>query len=782
MAEILAGLKAALADRYAIDRELGHGGTATVYLAQDLKHGRSVAVKVLRPELAAALGAERFLREIEIAARLSHPHILSLHDSGEAAGFLYYVMPFVEGESLRDRLNREPQLPIDEAVRIAREVATALSHAHGHNLVHRDIKPENILLSGGEAVVADFGIARAIVAAGAGKLTDTGLAVGTPGYMSPEQAMAQEHVDGRADTYALGCVLYEMLAGHPPFLGTTPQEVLARHTLDPVPPLRTIRREVPPAVEHAVLRALAKSPADRFPSAAAFSEALTQVGAPPSFARLAARPAVFVAAGVAALVAGYLLLARRSATLASDEPGLSIAVLEFKNVGGDSANRPFSYGMSEELSTALGKVEGLRVLARSGVIRFRGKDVSPQEIGRQLHARYVLDGGVRIGGTRRRVSAQLIDVAKGNEIWSEEYDRDARDRDVFAVQDEITRAIVAALRVHLSGPASAALAKRSTESPEAHDLYLQGRYFFAQRDSASLRKAADYFERAIQKDSFYALAWSGLGDAYSHTGVFGYVPPRAVYAKAKAAALRALALDSALAEAHTSLGFITLFYDWDWPTAGRHFDRALALDPRYPDAHLFHGWYFVAANRMDDAISEVQTAVNLDPFSSVTNARLASMLFLARRYDDVLAQSRRVMELDSMFQGHVGRAELARAYLWLGRCAESLAALEGRPGLAVVVWPGLLGYTYARCGRRAQALAELHRLGAEAREGRYVSHYALAMIHAGLADNERALAELDSAYVERAWPMFTLRVDPTFDSLRPDPRFSRLLKKVGLVS
>ena len=775
-------MKAALADRYAIDRELGHGGTATVYQAQDLKHGRAVAVKVLRPELAAALGAERFLREIEIAARLTHPHILPLHDSGEAGGFLYYVMPFVEGESLRDRLNREPQLPVEEAVRIAREVATALSHAHGHNLVHRDIKPENILLSGGEAVVADFGIARAIVAAGADKLTDTGLAVGTPGYMSPEQATGADHLDGRSDVYSLGCVLYEMLVGHPPFLGTTAQEVLARHSLDAVPPLRTIRPELPPALERAVVKALAKSPADRFATATAFIEALTRAGAPPPFARRAARPGVFVAAGVAALVAGYLLLARRSATLSSDEPGLSIAVLEFKNVGGDSANRPFSYGMSEELSTALGKVEGLRVLARSGVIRFRGKDVSPQEIGRQLHARYVLDGGVRIGGTRRRVSAQLIDVAKGNEIWSEEYDRDARDRDVFAVQDEITRAIVAALRVHLSGPASAALAKRSTESPEAHDLYLQGRYFFAQRDSASLRKAADYFERAIQKDSSYALAWSGLGDAYSHTGVFGYVPPRAVYAKAKASALRALALDSALAEAHTSLGFITLFYDWDWPTAGRHFDRALALDPRYPDAHLFHGWYFVATNRMDDAISEVQTAVNLDPFSSVNNARLASMLFLARRYDDVLAQSRRVMELDSMFQGHVGRAELARAYLWLGRCPESLAALEGRPGLAVAMWPGLLGYTYARCGRRAQALAELHRLGAEAREGRYVSHYALAMIHAGLGDNEEALAELDSAYVERAWPMFTVRVDPTFDSLRPDPRFSRLLKKVGLVS
>src|SRR6184192_848029 len=699
MAELLARLRGVLADRYAIDRELGHGGAATVYLAQDLKHGRRVAIKVLRPELAAALGAERFLREIEIAARLTHPHILPLHDSGEASGFLYYVMPFVQGESLRDRLRREQQLPVEEAVRIAREVATALSHAHSHGVVHRDIKPENILLSEGEAVVADFGIARAIVAAGAETLTDTGLAVGTPGYMSPEQATGAMQLDGRSDVYSLGCVLYEMLAGHPPFLGTTAQEILARHSLDAVPPLRTIRPELPEAVELAVRKALAKSPADRFATATAFIEALTRSGAPPPFARRAARPALFVAAGVAALVAGYLLLARRSATLSSDEPGLSIAVLEFKNVGGDSANRPFSYGMSEELSTALGKVEGLRVLARSGVIRFRGKDVSPQEIGRQLHARYVLDGGVRIGGTRRRVSAQLIDVAKGNEIWSEEYDRDARDRDVFAVQDEITRAIVAALRVHLSGPASAALAKRSTESPEAHDLYLQGRYFFAKRDSASLRKAQDYFESAIHKDSTYALAWSGLSDAYSHRAVWGYVPPRAVYAKAKAAALRALALDSTLAGAHTSLGFIALFYDWDWPTAGRELDRALALDPRYPDAHLFHGWYFVATNRMDDAIREVQTAVNLDPFSSVNNARLASMLYYARRYNEAVAQARRLREMDSMF--FQVRVELARAYLQLGQCDEALAAMKHAPEQAsgAAYFGGVWGLINARCGQ-----------------------------------------------------------------------------------
>src|SRR5207237_9797502 len=346
---------------------------------------------------------------------------------------------------------------------------------------------------------------------------------------------------------------------------------LARHSLDAVPPLRTIRPELPPALERVVLKALAKSPADRFATAVAFSEALTQAGAPPSFARRAARPALSVAAGVAALVAGYAILTRPPSS--SDEPGQSIAVLPFKNIGGDVNNEPFSDGMTDEITTALGKVEGLRVAARSVAFRFKGKNVVPEEIGRRLHVLYVLDGGVRMGGTRRRVSAQLINVAGGNEIWSEEYDRDARDRDVFAVQDEITQSIVAALRVHLSGPASAALAKRSTGSPEAHDLYLQGRYFFARRDSASLRTAQDYFERAIQRDSSYALAWAGLCDAYSHIGVFGYVSPRAVYANAKAAALRALALDSALAEAQAPPGVLALVCHRDRPPPGPPHDR-----------------------------------------------------------------------------------------------------------------------------------------------------------------------------------------------------------------
>src|SRR6184192_1868660 len=779
MAEILAGLKAALADRYAIDRELGHGGTATVYLAQDLKHGRSVAIKVLRPELAAALGAERFLREIEIAARLTHPHILPLHDSGEASGFLYYVMPFVEGESLRDRLNRERQLPVEEAVRIAREVATALSHAHGHNLVHRDIKPENILLSGGEAVVADFGIARAIVAAGADKLTDTGLAVGTPGYMSPEQAMAQPHIDGRADIYALGCVLYEMLAGHPPFLGTTAQEILARHTLDPVPPLRTIRRDLPEAIEHAVRKALAKAPADRWRSPAAFSEALGRAVAPPSVTRRAARSLGLVTVGASLLAAGYALLSRPRIANSSGEAAPSIAVLPFVNIGADPANEPFSDGMSEELMTALARIAELRVAARTSAFSFKGKEVDVREIGSKLNVGYVLEGSVRRAGPRLRVSAQLINAATGYHLWSDEYDRDARD--VFAVQDEIARAIVGALRLKLSAAANVALVKPSTGNPEAHDLYLQGRYFFAKRDSTSLRRAQDYFERAIAKDPSYALAYAGLSDAYSHRAVFGYVPPHDIHAKAKQAVLRALALDSTLVEAHTSLGFIELFLEWDWAAAGREFDRALALDARYPPAHLFRAWYFLATDRMTDAVGEVQTAVRLDPFSLVNNARLASMLYYARRYNEALAQSRRLLEMDSMF--FQVRVELARAYLQLGQCDEALAAMKHAPEQAsgAAYFGGVWGWINARCGHPAQALAELNRFRAEAREGRYVSHYSLAIIHAALGDSEQAFAQLDSAYVEGAWAMLTLRVEPAFDGLRADPRFGRLLKKVGLV-
>jgi serine/threonine-protein kinase len=776
----LSSLFVALADRYTIEREIGRGGMATVYLAHDVKHGRPVAIKVLKPELSATLGSERFLREIQTAARLQHPHILALHDSGMVDGSLYYVMPYVDGESLRTRLDRERQLSLEETVRIARQVAGALGHAHSRNVVHRDIKPENILLStaediangGGISLIADFGIARAI--AGDGEtLTQTGMAVGTPSYMSPEQASGERGIDGRTDTYALGCVVYEMLAGHPPFLGATSQEILARHSLDPVPPLRTARPDLPEFVDRAVRRALAKSPADRFSTVTAFSAALSQSEPAPSNSRRVARPALLAVAAilavVTALVAGYARLHAGSTP--------SIAVLAFNNVGGDSTNEPFSDGIAEELTTALGNIDGLSVTARTSAFSFKGKGLNVLEVGRRLGVRYIVEGRIRRAADRRRVGAQLIDVATGKEVWSGDFEHDALNRDVFTVQDSIARSIVHQLLPHLSRAAIASSLKRTTENPAAHELYVQGRYFFEKRSPEGLRKAQQYFEQAISKDSTYALAYAGLSDAYGHASVFGYASPNTNFPKAKFYASQALARDSTLAEAHASRGFIALFYEWDLATAQREFNLALTLGPRSPSAHLWHAWYFLATSKPNESIGEAQTAIDLDPFSLVNNTRLVSMLFYGRRFDAALVQGLKTVEMDPSFVGV--RAELARVYVFLHRCPQALAELENTNAPPAAQLLGVPGYAYAKCGSRARALAEVDRLDAQAKSGAYVSHYGLAVIHSGLGNNDQAFAELEKAYLERAWSMFLLRLEPAFDDLRSDPRFAELLQKVS---
>ena len=405
-------LQAALPERYNIERELGHGGMANVYLAKDLKHPRSVALKVLKPELASSLGTDRFLREIEIAAGLTHPHILPLYDSGEAGGLLYYVMPHV-GESLRDRLIRERQIPLEDALRITGEVAGALDYAHSRDVVHRDIKPENILFQAGHAVVSDFGIARAITVAAEGRMTGTGIAVGTPGYMSPEQAEGIDELDGRSDLYSLGCVLYEMLAGDPPFTGWSAQAILARQLVDPVPRLRTVRDTVPEWLEQAVLRLLAKAPADRFATVAEFVAGLTE----PSTITVA-EPAPFVQTTPA--------------------PEHSIAVLPFVNLSADPENGYFCDGMTEEILNALSAVPSLHVASRTSAFTFKGATEDIRTIGEKLRVRAVLEGSVRRADVKLRVTAQLINVADGFHLWSQTYDREMKD--VFAIQDEIGRA------------------------------------------------------------------------------------------------------------------------------------------------------------------------------------------------------------------------------------------------------------------------------------------------------------------------------------------------------
>jgi len=781
--EVPQDLPALLGDRFTIEREVGRGGMATVFLAHDRKHDRPVAVKVLKREIAASLGSARFLREIRMAARLQHPHIMPLHDSGEADGFVYYVMPYVQGESLRDRLMREGQLPLDEALHIARDVANALDYAHGNDIVHRDIKPENIFLSGGHAIVMDFGIARALsVSAGDEAITSPGMAVGTPAYMSPEQATAGRVIDGRADIYALACVVYEMLAGHPPFLGTTAQEILARQSLDPVPSLRGSRPDLSGSVDRAVAKALSKAPADRYSTARRFVDAcvrsdVDRVDAPPR--RLWPWAAILVV-GIAALaLASYRMLHTPTQTLAfpSAEIAPSIAVLAFKNIGGDSSSEALSDGISEEIAATIGRIPGLDVKAPRSSFSLKDKNLNIREMGKALAVRFLVDGSVQSDARRLRVRVALVSASNDSTLWRNEYDRPLGD--VFVMQDDIARAIASELRVQLAPSAAEGISRVSTKSAEAHELYLRGRVLFQRRDSRSLRKAREYFEQAIAKDSTYALAYAGLSDTYSHSSVFGYATPQSRMPQAKLYDDRALALDSTLVEAHSSRAFIATFYEWDWPVAGREFAKAEQIDRSYPSAHLWRAWYLMAVDSVDAGIREAEAALSLEPFVVLTNTRLISLLFYARRYNDALKQAQKTFELDSTFFQLAN--ERARVLVELGRCDEALVLLAHTPVQTPAMLQGVRGYAYAKCGRQSDALAELNHLLTERRAGKYISHYSLAVIYAGLGNNQAALTELEQAYTERAWTLFMLRLEPAFDGLRNDARFAQLVKNMRMV-
>jgi serine/threonine-protein kinase len=747
---------------------------ATVYLARDLKHDRLVALKVLRAELAAAIGVDRFLREIQIAAGLSHPHIVPLHDSGEVAGLPYYVMPYVEGESLRGRLDRDGPLPVEEAVRLAREVAGALAYAHAHGIVHRDIKPENILLQDGHAVVADFGIARALTAAGGPALTQTGVSVGTPLYMSPEQVVG-DPIDGRSDVYSLGCVLFEMLAGSPPFKGSTALAVLASHTVDPIPSLRMRRSGVSDALEHTLAKALAKTPAQRYETASSLDAALA--GAMP--AAVAARPGgrwggawrvalptLVVLGGV-----GYAVLRGRGPV------EKSIAVLPLVNQSGTQDGAIRADGMTEALIDGLSHVPGLQIASRMSVFAYRDAHLDSRAIGKRLHVATMLEGSFQGADSVLQVSVRLVSAGDGYVLWSDTFRRDRKD--VFALQDEISEAVVRALQVRLAG-GTGPLVRQSTENLEAYDLYMKGRWFWNQRGGgpAPLHQAIAYFDQAIALDSNYARAWAGLADAYSLLPAFGDVSSGDAFPKAKRAVQRALALDTTLAEAYTSLGIISVFHDWDWETAAHAFDRALALDTNESRAHLFHAWYYVAQGRLEDALREVRTAQRLNPLSPIINARLCSVLYYLRRYDEASAAARQAIQLDSTNQS--ARAELGRVLLQQHHFAEALAALPRDLDFeAGWLGGGTLGYAYGMAGRRSDALAAQHRLEQRARE-RYITPEAFAVVTIGLGDTDGTLDWLERGYRERSFFMAFIGADPIFAPLHDSPRYQRIVRGIGL--
>ncbi len=752
MTDIPDRLRAALAERYRIDQEVGQGGMATVYRAEDLKHARPVAIKVLRPELA-SLGYEpaRFLREIRIAARLNHPQILPLHDSGQCDGILYYVMPYMTGETLRRRLDRDKQLPIDEALRIVRAVALALDYAHRQDVLHRDIKPENILLQEGEPVVADFGVARAISAAGADVVTERGLTVGTPTYMSPEQAGAERELDGRSDVYSLACVLYEMLAGQPPFSGSNAQATMFRQATETAPSIRAVRPNVPPAIEQALAKALAKDPAHRIPTAAAFAEAL-------------ALPAVEISKPLAGVgVRGG--------------DGRAIAVLPFVNTSPDPENEYFSDGMTDELINALTKVEGLHVASRTSVFALKGKPQDIRTIGALLNVSTVLEGTVRKVGPRLRITAQLTDAIDGRHLWSERFDRDVQD--VFAIQDEIAHTIVNTLRAQFLGDLGDPTPKRYTDSVIAYNLYLKGRYHWNQRTQEGIAEGIKYFRQAIAEDPGYALAYTGLSDSFSLEGDYRGVPVGEFMQCAKENARRALALDETLAEAHTSLAWVTFLYDWDWATAERHFARAIELNPRYASAHQWYAWVLLVLRRFEEAIAAARRAVELDPVSVSARRSLGWLYVYARQPDEAIDQLRRAIGMNPTAEET--HRILGLAYLQKGMLDEADRALREATAISSETSYSLaaLGFVAALRGRRDEAERILHDLERQAVE-RYVSPVAFVIIHIALGDTARAFASLEQTYAERRGWLVYLKVDPLLDGLRQDPRFAQLVERVRL--
>ncbi len=679
MPELLAKLQANLAGRYVIERELGRGGMATVYLARDLQHERPVAIKVLHPDLAASLGAERFQREIRLAAKLQHPHILGVYDSGSVDEYLWFSMPFVDGESLRDRLNREGQLTIPEAVRITREAALALDYAHRHGVVHRDIKPENILLTDGQAMVADFGIARAMQNGGE-SLTQTGMSIGTPAYMSPEQASGERNVDARTDVYSLGCVLYEMLAGEAPFSGPTAQAVIMRVMTENARSLSAVRSTVSPQLAAVIVQAMAKSPADRFATSAEFAHALESsavtTASMPSAQAPTRRPkwlGIAIGAAAVAVIAIAALVFRHNTAQADVR---RIAVLPFENTG-SADDEYFADGMTDEVRSRLSVINGLQVTARASTSQYKKSTKALRDIGRELEVQYLLTGTVRWSKennvSRVRVTPELIEVANGANKWSQPYDTVISN--VFDVQAGIASRVADALDVALAAPMQLRIAQRPTNNLEAYDEFLKGEQLtksLAVSDGITLAKGLEFYERAVALDTNFAQAWSAIARANAMSA--NTSPTKESVERARIAAQRALALAGDRPEGPLAMGSYLQNISLDYPAAKAQYLDGLKHDPN--NASLIAGLASVSTvtGKFEDALEYQRKALALDPRSLGPARRVAGALHALRRFSDELPAWDRALALApanlQLIQGK------AFAYMSLGQLDSVHALVE----------------------------------------------------------------------------------------------------------
>jgi eukaryotic-like serine/threonine-protein kinase len=778
LTDLLDSLRQALSGRYQILREIGRGGMATVYLAQDLKHPRQVALKVLRPEVAGALGADRFLKEIEVAARLQHPHILGLLDSGAAGDMLYYVMPYVEGESLRHRLDRESQLSVDAAVTIARQVAGALDYAHRHGVIHRDIKPENILLSAGQALVADFGIAKAFDAAGGEKLTETGLSLGTPHYMSPEQASATRSLDGRSDIYALGCVLYEMLAGAPPFTGPSAQSILARHSVDPVPSLHTVRRTVPAGIEWAITKAMAKVPADRFASAGEFADALAHPERAP-VQRARDRRWLYAGMAVAILALVFGLSGRRILGGAADAPQISsLAVLPLENRSGDSL---LGDAMTEALTTDLGRISALRVTARSAVMKYKASTLPSPRIGQELGVDAVLQGGLQRSGDNLRLDLRLLSAASGSQLWAQRFDERFSNRS--SMGDAVSQSLVSALKLAVTSSEERQLQAPPTTNAEAYDSFLRGKIHVKQENRSEDSIAIGLFEHAVALDPSFAAAHAELAHAYGLRAFYFAAEDKEAMEKGLVAAEKALRLDPELAEGHYARGFLlwTPASHFAHDQAIQEYKRAIELNPNLDDVHRQLALVSMHIGLLGQAHEEFRKALALNPSNRIAQLQEAQAFGWEENYEEALRIHRQVPR---DFNPSLWASIMSWTLLELGRDQEAssiieeyLDAVPKDPGGVVTSTRAIL---HARAGQARAAEKDIAR-AVQVGEGFGHFHHTahnIASAYALLRQPRPAVQWLRRA-ADTGLPCYPLfEKDPNLDNLRQDPSFVALMEEL----
>ncbi|MGK2935774.1 MAG: protein kinase domain-containing protein [Gemmatimonadaceae bacterium] len=790
-ANLFAALQESLGSSYAIERELGGGGMSRVFVARETALGRKVVLKVLPPELAASVNADRFKREIQMAAQLQHSCIVPVLATGTAAGLPYYTMPFVEGESLRAKLDREGELPLPEIIRYMRDMLEALSHAHEQGLVHRDIKPDNVLLSKHHALVADFGVAKALAAstnAGAGSLTSLGVALGTPAYMAPEQAAADPAVDRRADLYAVGAVAYEMLTGQKMFSARSPAAMLAAQATETPEPVEKRRPNTPPALAALVMWLLQKRPADRPRSAEDALRELESMNTPsaglaPTTATRVSRPARgwpsrriiaygFIVAIAAGLFASWYATRQRDASGADPNTPRSIAVLPFANIGGSPDNEYLSDGLSEELIGALSKVEGLQVAARSSSFSFKGKNEDVRSVGTKLGVSTVLGGSVRRAGNRLRVSAQLTNVSTGYNLWSDTYDREMTD--VFGLQEDISRAIVQALAVRLASASKGTqIVKRTTADPEAYELYLRGRYLLKQRET-SLVPAREHFERAIARDSTFAAAYAGLAETMYVASTWGYGVPLEALAAAESNARRAVELDNALTDAYVVLGIVQCVRG-AFDDADARFRRAISLDPRSGRLHYFHALCLTRQGLPGKALAAARIATELEPLNPQLFVALIRAYTMGNRPREALAARQSALELAPNLTSLHTQASAAYVLLRDADALDSLAERTAGSGTADSQLGALYWHALAAAVRgdtaRARALVSPYVRNPPA--GRMMT---LFRVFSALRDESETLRLIELAYSHGADQTSEVNY-PEFDWLRPNPRFQAIARK-----